>query len=154
MAATWVGLSTSKTIISDNATPGDGTYAWGIIGKGLFSIPRGAIINSDTVFGTNLKEKDLDYTGTFLITNNAIKTAAEWGDYEDMLEYWDANDTRLFLSVKNEWNVELANRASSKSDAETLPITQNQWQGKLFNERRIPFANEVLINIEFHYTTQ
>jgi len=154
MAVIAIGdITTAKTIISDHDTPASGVYAWGITAEQQVGAePRAPIINLEFAAEVNLKEKFFDLTSTFRITNAHITSATYWDRLKDALDYWDAHDTRLYLSVKNEWGVDLATRGT-KSDSSDTTITQVKYRGKLFNFRWLPKPAEVLVNVEFHYTT-
>lgn len=151
MAATVIGDSTNaKTIISDNVVPGNGSYAWYIIdtqGNGLE--PMAPIASADIAAGVNIKEKAYDTTAVYRISNEAITTSADWTDLRKALSVWDNGDTRLYMTVKNEWGVDLCLRGT-----DGVPATINsQYRGKLFNFRWSHRAAEVIVGIEFHYTS-
>ena len=55
--------------------------------------------------------------------------------------------------MKNDWGINLATRSATKADALSLPITQDDYRGKLFNFKWNPKAAEVEVSIEFRYTT-
>lgn len=149
MAATTIGNTAATTIISDNATPGSGTYAWYIVTEAQGGVePRAPIAAIDLAAQTNILKKNFDFTAVYRMSNIPVQSAVDFDNLRDALDYWDANDTRLFLSVKNTWSANLATRGTK-----AVPTTQNQYRGKLLNFRWEPKSNEVIVGIEFHYTT-
>ena len=148
-----IGESDAKTIISDHATPASGVYVWYIKAKPETGIEaRAALVNEEIAAEVNLKQKFYDLTALYRITGEHIRNQTDWENFRDALDYWDANNTRLYLDVQNTWAVNLATRAT-KADATTLPMTQNAYRGRLFNFKWLPKAEEVEVSIEFHYTT-
>ena len=151
MAATAIGDSTNaKTIISDNVVPANGSYAWYVIDTGgVGTEPMGAIASVGIAAGVNLIEKSYDETAVYRISNEAITSSTNWSNLRKALSVWEEGDTRLYMSVKNAWAVDLTLRGT-----EAVPATiDSQYRGKLLNFRWVTKANEVLVSIEFHYTT-
>jgi hypothetical protein len=148
-----IGNTSALTVISDNQTPSSGEYAWYCVDvSGMGNEPRAPIASTDLAAETNIKEKVFDLGGVYKIVEEPITSAADFDNLRDALDYWDANNSLLYLSVKNSWGVNLATR-STLADAASAPITQNIYQGKLFNFRWRVKAEEVVVSIEFHYTT-
>jgi len=151
-----IGNTNAKTIISDHATPASGVYAWYVTAEQEGGVePRLPLINHEMAAEVNVKEKYFDLSSIYKISNAKITSATYWDRLKDALDYWDAHDTQLYLSVKNEWGANLATRAS-KADAADTTIDQagSPYRGKLFNFRWEPKASEVTVGVEFHYTTE
>ncbi len=136
MAATWVGSSTDSIIISDNTTPDSGTYAWGIIGNRKIKDPSGflsrLIARGAT---TSTKGKFIDRQ---IPIDTTIPTFAEYEKLLKMLGAWDAGNTLLYISIKNEWGSNLAVYPNPDT-----PTTLIQIRGKLQNIVHDPQANTV-----------
>lgn len=153
MAVIEIGEDDAKTIIHDHATPASGVYIWYIKAKPETGIePRTPLINTNIATGVNLKEKFYDLSAMYRILGEHIRKKADWENLKDALDYWDSNNTRLYLNVQNEWGINLATRAT-KADAASLPMTQLDYRGKLENFKWLPKPHEVEVSIEFHYTT-
>ena len=153
MAVIEIGETDALTIIHDHATPASGVYIWYIKAKPEKGHERRApLVNENIAAEVNLKEKFYDLTAVYRITGEHIRKQVDWENLRDALDYWEANNTRLYLDVQNEWGINLMTRAT-KADAKTLPMTQNAYRGKLENFIPFPKPNEVEVSIEFHYTT-
>ena len=148
-----IGETDAKTIISDNATPASGVYAWYIKEKsGVGAEARKALVDVELAANVSLKKKFYDLAAKFAIVGEHIRKQADWENLKDALDYWESNDILLYLNVQNDWGINLMTRAT-KADAAALPITQVGWTGKLMNFRIFPQSAEVMIAIEFHYST-
>jgi hypothetical protein len=143
-----IGNTNLKNIISDHETPGSGTYAWYLL-KASLAEPRAPLINADFAAEVNIKDKFFDLTTIWKLTW-IINGGTEATNFKKMLETWEAGNTRLYLSVKNEWGVELAVRGT-----QAVPATLNQLRGKCFSLRTLDVEpNSWEGSIEFHFTTQ
>ena len=153
MAVIEIGDTDAKTKIHDHATPASGVYIWYIKAKPEMGVERrAALVNKDLAAEVSLKEKFFDLTAVYRIVGEHIQTQARWENLKDALDYWESNNTRLYLDVQNEWGINLATRAT-KADAAALPMAQVGYRGKLENFKYLPKPNEVEVSIEFHYTT-
>ena len=149
-----IGETDAKTIVSDHVTPASGVFAWYVKAKPETGVePRAPLVNEELAAEVNFLEKFYDLGATYRIVGEHIRKQSDWENLRDALDYWDANNTRLYLSVKNDWNINLATRSATKADALSLPITQGDYRGKLFNFKWTPKAAEVEVSIEFRYTT-
>lgn len=103
MVATTIGNTAAIIILSDNATPGSGTYAWYIAGKFQFIWGDKFIESNEELDGmggvtTGTKGLVLDMEYRF----DSVPVVG-WTDYENLrkaLFYWSKNDTKLYLSIK------------------------------------------------------
>ena len=145
-----IGNTSAKIVISDNATPASGTYAWYITCENSgFRRPLRSLVEADLAAEVDIMEKYFDARKAYWIRNGLITTAAEYDNMLDAIDYWEANNTRLYLSVKNEWNSNLATIGTKAA-----PTTQGQMRGKLKNYSDRVFASSVQFNIEFWQTSQ
>ena len=126
---TWIGKDDSKIVVSDNATPSSGTYAWGcVMDKPVKGhLPFAPMTQIITTGGKNERIEQLKLEGScklgLLLENNT-----DWQNWLKSLGTWKKNKTKLFLSIKNEWDSNLM----LIPDA-TTPTTLNQWTGGVEN---------------------
>lgn len=146
---TSVGNTNAKIIVHDNATPGSGTYAWYIMGQAKKSDPLAPALTSSIYGEVVILQKIFSKKGLkWLLSYFGIQNYTDYDNLSDAIDYWEANDVRLYLTVKNEWGSNLAAKGSS-----VAPTTQAQLRGKLFNHNQDVLANEVTGRIEFQYTS-
>lgn len=148
-----IGDTNSKIIISDNATPNNGTYAWYLTPdesagppmsmEALRAVPRGNVssIDSHTIIpGFFLEEV---YT-----LSDIIRNATDYNSLLDAKDYWKQNKNLLYLSLKNEWGVNLATTGSASN-----PTTQTQLTGVLNSLKKTFKAHSIIIRIKFAQCT-
>jgi len=147
--ATTVGNTNSKIIISDNATPGSGTYAWYLPANsarmkwplafidGTYVAAEGGITTGTKGFKRNL---------IWAFRDVPITSDTDFQNLLKIVNYYEANSTLLYLSVKTtDFTTEMA-----VVGTKAAPTTLGQQTGRLqnFEITRIE-GSQVWVNIEF-----
>ena len=147
---TWIGSSSAKVIISDNATPANGTYALGITPervKGKDGLPFLQGTDIDSPGGIGIGNKAFIIKALYTFSNFDIASYSDWENLLKAIGTWEKNSTVLYLSVKNEWGSELAYKSTYST-----PTTLVLWRGKSINLDWEVLANSVRINsLQFIY---
>lgn len=154
MVATNIGNTSAKVIISDNATPSSGTYAWYIICEPVRMLwPKNYIPDggeSKTLNGISIGINAFILNIQFQIRNAPITSLTDWQNLLKALGTWEKSKTLLYLSIKNEMGGS-TNLASFPTYA--TPTTLGQITGKVKNFEASFETNEIKINCVFDYTS-
>jgi hypothetical protein len=157
MVVTNIGTSTWLMVVSDNATPANGTYAWYFNGTAKRIEPLKELTASlpeGEAAGSVIKQKVFSLTGLKYVLTTTIQNQTDYTNMRKAIDTWEAGGTGgtlLYLSIKNEWSG--ASNLAVKG-TEAAPTTQGQFTGKLFNYSDDIDPENVEVRIEFHYTTQ
>lgn len=149
MVVTTIGNTAAKIIISDHATPASGTYAWYIeaalprMGNRMPYYDKMAQ-NHPNAISRGIKQMIIDMV--WVIQGAKITSSTDWDNLMKALGYWEKNNTTLYLSVKNEWDSNLAQFGTYAA-----PTTLAQITGQLMNFFAKPLAAMVEVSVDFKY---
>lgn len=142
------GYTNFNTIISDNANPASGTYAWYLTDatpKGVW--PLKELVNIDEATGVSLSKKGYNLNETWVLES----IIDVFTDYENMLKAigtWEKASTLLYLNIQNSWGSNIAIYPSYAT-----PTTLVQVRGTLSNLTKERFPNAVKIRVQFNQKT-
>lgn len=143
-----IGNTAAKTIISDNATPSSGTYAWYLTcEKPKRSWALGALVKIAQVFGITLSKKGYKLDNVWTL-DTIISTKTDWENLQKAIGTWEKASTALYLSVQNELAVNFAQYPTYAT-----PTTLAQMIGHLSNYQEEITANNVIVKIQFNQFT-
>lgn len=149
MVVVSIGNTSAKIIISDNATPASGTYAWYIEAefvRFLNKMPYYDKMYQSHPSGITrgIKQFMLDMGWSF--QGIKITNSTDWDNLLKAFGYWEKNNSKLYLSVKNEWDSNLATIGTYAA-----PTTLAQQTGQLSNFIATIFAAIATCGVDFRY---
>jgi hypothetical protein len=134
-------------VISDNATPANGTYAWYIASEQVTCAWQKEPFSwIATAAGISIGVCAYKLNLVWNIKDTVITSLVHYDNLLDALHYWEANNTLLYLSFKNTWGTNLA-----QYRAKATPTTAAQMQGRLRNFKFVPQALQVVVSCEMYF---